>query len=79
MKIEDNILNQKLELIQWLSTIEDKSTIEKLIALKNNEDKDWWDLISKKEKQSIENGIEDAEQGKLEPHSRVKKMYERWL
>lgn len=79
MKIEKNILNQKLELIQWLSTVEDKSTIEKLIELKNKENEDWWNSISMNEKQSIENGLDDAKLGKIKPHSSVKKLYEKWL
>lgn len=72
-------LNKKIELIQWLSTLEDNSIIEKLLKLKKEETKDWWESISKAEKDSIEKGILDADNNKLEPHSNVRKIYEKWL
>ncbi|RRA94895.1 hypothetical protein [Paenimyroides viscosum] len=72
-------LNKKIELIQWLSTLEDHSIIEKLLKFKKEETKDWWDSISEGEKESIEKGISDADNNKLEPHSNVRKIYEKWL
>ena len=72
-------LNKKIELIQWLSTLEDNSIIEKLLKFKKEETKDWWDSISEVEKKSIEKAISDADNNKLEPHSNVRKIYEKWL
>ncbi|MDO5637143.1 MAG: hypothetical protein Q4G18_07830 [Myroides sp.] len=72
-------LNKKIELIQWLSTLEDHSIIEKLLKFKKEETKDWWDSISEVEKESIEKGISDADNNKLETHSNVRKIYEKWL
>jgi len=77
MKI--NIQNKKIELIQWLSTLNDESTIEKLMKLRESEKTDWWQEISKEEKKSIEKGIKDADSGKLKSHSEAKKLYEKWL
>lgn len=74
-----NVLNQKLELIQWLSTIEDSSIIEKIMDIRNKESKDWWLSISQSEKESIELGLKDAKSGKLNPHSKARKLYEKWL
>ncbi|WP_211226552.1 hypothetical protein [Pedobacter glucosidilyticus] len=79
MNVNLNILNQKLELIQWLSTIEDSSIIEKIMDLKKKESKDWWNSISESEKESIELGLKDAESGKLNPHSKARELYEKWL
>ncbi|ESU20218.1 hypothetical protein ABGT15_13025 [Flavobacterium enshiense] len=79
MNIELNIQNKKLELIQWLSTIEDSSIIEKIMELRKRESKDWWNSISESEKQSIEKGLQDAEAGKLNPHTNARKLYEKWL
>jgi hypothetical protein len=79
MNIELNILNQKLELIQWLSTIEDSSIIEKIMDLRKEESKNWWNSISESEKESIEKGLNDADAGKLNPHSNARKLYEKWL
>jgi len=79
MNIELNILNKKLELIQWLSTIEDSTIIEKIMDLRKKESKDWWNSISESEKESIEKGIIDADSGKLNPHLSARKLYEKWL
>ena len=79
MKADLNIQNKKLELIQWLSTIEDLSVLNKIIDLKKQENKDWWNSISENEKQSIEKGLQDAEAGKLNSHSKAKQLYDKWL
>ena len=79
MNLELNMQNKKLELIQWLSTLEDSSIIEKIIELRKSENKDWWNSISEDEKRSIERGLEDAESGKLNPNSSARKLYEKWL
>jgi hypothetical protein len=79
MNVNINVLNQKLELIQWLSTIEDSSIIEKIMDLRKKESIDWWNSISESEKQSIELGLKDAESGKLNPHSKARELYEKWL
>ena len=79
MNIESNIQNKKIELIQWVSSIEDESIIEKIVELRKKEVKDWWNSISENEKKAIENGLKDAEAGKLNPHSNAKKLYEKWL
>jgi hypothetical protein len=79
MNIELNIQNKKLELIQWLSTIEDSAIIEKIMDLRKKESKDWWNSISENEKESIEQGLKEADSGKLNPHSNARKLYEKWL
>jgi len=73
------ILNKKIELIQWLSTLEDKSIIEKLLQFKKEESKDWWNSISGKEKSSIEKGIIETDEENLKPHTVAQKVYEKWL
>ena len=66
-------------MIQWLSTIEDLSVINKIFDLKKQENKDWWNSISESEKQSIENGLQDADAGKLNSHSKARQLYDKWL
>lgn len=73
------LLNQKIELIQWLSTIEDRSLLNKIMELRNKESKDWWATISEFEKKSILKGIKDADEGKLNEHSKARKIYEKWI
>lgn len=79
MNIELNIQNKKLELIQWLSTLENVATIKKIMDLRKEENKDWWDSISTNEKESIERGLQDAEAGKINSHDTARKLYEKWL
>jgi len=77
--MDAQILNEKLELIQWLSSIEDKSIIKKLIEFRKRETKDWWNEILDAEKASIEKGLKQADNNELEPHSKARKLYEKWL
>ncbi len=56
-------LNEKLELIQWLSTLEDASIIKKRIQFRKEETKDWWNSISEEEKNRL----------KREYHKRIMK------
>ena len=70
------IQNKKLELIQWLSTIEDLNFLEKISELISRENKkDWADTISEFERKSIEKGIAQANAGKLNPHSKAREIY----
>ncbi len=57
----------------------DLSVLEKIIAIRKQESKDWWNSISELEKKSIEKGLEDAESGKLNSHSKARKLYGKWL
>ena len=79
MNLDFNIESKKLALIQWLTSLNDVSMIDKILELKNKETKDWWNEISDEEKESIEKGLSDAESGKLKPHSEIRKKYEKWL
>ncbi|WP_114791882.1 hypothetical protein U0035_15220 [Niabella yanshanensis] len=77
--MKGQVADKKLELIQWLSTLEDDATLNKLIEFKNDETALLWNQIADIEKESISKGIEDADQGKLTDHSFVRKLYEKWL
>ena len=77
--MEANIQNTKIELIQWLTTLDDNSLIQKILDLRKSQTKDWWSEISEREKISIRKGISDADKGKLNSHSEARKVYEKWL
>ena len=79
MNLDFNIESKKLALIQWLTSLNDVSMIDKILELKNKESKDWWNETSDEEKESIEKGLSDAESGNLRPHSEIRKKYEKWL
>ncbi|MFT4093912.1 MAG: hypothetical protein QM640_09725 [Niabella sp.] len=77
--MESEMLDKKIELIQWVSALEDADMLQRLIDLKKETSDNWWVTISDEEKTSIEKGIEQAKQGKLTPHSEVRKHYEKWI
>lgn len=77
--MELDLEHKKIELIQWLSTLSDKDTIDKLMELRKSEKSDWWSDLSSKEKESIEKGIKDADEGRLNDHSKAKEIYGKWL
>lgn len=70
---------KKNELIQFLSTIDDISILNEIAEFINQRGNDWWEDLSKDEKNSINKGIQDADAGRLVPHAEVKKLYEKWL
>ncbi|GGW26869.1 hypothetical protein GCM10007383_10200 [Arenibacter certesii] len=55
------------------------SLIDKLMKLREEESTDWWDEIASLEKESIEKGMQDANDGKLTSHSTAKNAHEKWL
>ena len=76
-----NIHAEKIDIIQWIAGINDKTILQQLKTLKEQSIKksDWWDSISQEERQSIDEGLEDSKNGRTVPHSEVRKMYEKWL
>ena len=75
-----NLESEKLKLIEWITNLNDDSTIEKIKMLKENHNqKDWWDEISDDEKAAIEDGLKDIDAGRVVSHEEVKKRYEKWL
>ena len=64
---------------QIVTVDKDSSIIEKIMDLRKKESSDWWNSISESERKSIENGLKDAESGKLSSHSNARKLYEKWL
>lgn len=74
-----NIQERKIELIQWLSLIDDVSLIDKVAKVREESVHDWWDEVSDAEKESIAKGIEQANAGQMRPHSDARVKYEKWL
>ncbi len=72
-----SIQERKLELIQWLSLVDDVSLLDKVSDLKEQSTRDWWDEISEAERESVSKGLQDAEVGRFRPHSDAKAIYER--
>jgi len=67
----------KLELIEWLTKLDDKETINYLKVVKDSssEKKDWWHSLSEDQKYGIRKGLKDIEEGRVIDHDDVKKKY----
>ena len=69
-----NLQAKKLELVQLIINTRKPLTLKKVEeVLKSEAESDWWDEISDAERQSIENGLAEADKGKLIPHEEVMK------
>lgn len=74
------IQSKKIELIQWLSTIDDVAVLDKITELITQENKkDWGKELSTLEIESIEKGQLDASLKKVNPHSKARDIYGKWL
>lgn len=67
----------KLELIEWLTKLDDDETIQYLKLVKDSKDKqtDWWHDLSNAQKRGIERGLRDIDEGKVVSHDQVKSKY----
>ncbi|RPJ67837.1 MAG: hypothetical protein EHM20_17085 [Alphaproteobacteria bacterium] len=67
----------KLELIQWLTKLEDDETLDYLKVVKDSSDsnKDWWNELSDEQKSGIERGLKDIDNGRVHSHKDIKLKY----
>jgi predicted transcriptional regulator len=66
----------KLELIEWLTQLDDADTIEYLKVVKDSKsDSDWWQELTPAQKQSLERGLKDVDAGRVTPHDDVKSRF----
>ena len=73
-----DILTEKLQLIEWLAKLNNTAVLKEFIALKKEQEKDWWDQIDAEERAEIEEGLAQADQGEVVPHKEVMDRYEKW-
>ncbi len=74
MKIEA----AKLELIEWLTTVESEDVLSALLFYKKtHETDDWADNLTAKQKAKIYQGLEDVKAGRVSESSEVWKKYGR--
>ena len=77
-----NAYAEKIEIIQWIAGLDDKATLRQLRKIKEQSDiklHEVNDLISLKEYESIQRGIEDSANGRVTSHLEVRKKYEKLL
>jgi hypothetical protein len=70
-----DIQAEKLNLIKWLTDVEEPSVIKRFIALKNEQEPDWWDEIGDDEKAEVEEGLSEADRGDVLSHEQVMAKY----
>ena len=70
-----DIQAEKLNLITWLTQLNDSSVISEIKALKKESEHDWWDTLSKQQQQDIDEGLKDLKDGKKKSISAVLKKY----
>ncbi len=68
----NNIDSHKLNIIQWITNLDDFAIIRQLEELKTRNSNQ---VIDKAEEQSVLTGIQDAQNGRLNPHSEAYKIY----
>jgi predicted transcriptional regulator len=73
-----DIQAEKLNLIKWLTEVKEPSVIERFIALKNDQQGDWWDKVDDDEKAEIEEGLTQADNGEVFSHEEVMSKYQKW-
>jgi hypothetical protein len=57
---------KKHDLIAWINRLSDENTIEFLYGLKKSKSKnDWLDELSENQKEILQNGIDDIENGNV--------------
>jgi len=73
-----DIQAEKLQLIEWLARLNNTTTLKRFIALKKEQEKDWWDQINNEEKAEIEEGLFQADRREIIPHREVMAKYKKW-
>ena len=69
------------EITEYLSLLNPRQKKTVLSVVKNfaEEQKDWWDEISKEQQLAIDESLAEMKEGKLTPHNEVMKKYRKWM
>jgi predicted transcriptional regulator len=69
---------RKYHFIKQLENVDEKllEKLEALVALSKKDD--WFLSLSKEEQDEIEDGIKEADNGTLEQHESVMKIFDKW-
>lgn len=68
----------KLELIEWLTKLNDIETLNYLKVVKESRsgNQDWWNDLTEQQRLGIQRGLKDIDEGRIVSQSDVKKKYE---
>ncbi len=67
----------KLELIEWLTRLDDQDTLRYLKVVKDSSsiNHDWWDDLTKEQIEGINRGLKDIDEGRVISHRDVRIKY----
>jgi len=67
----------KLELIEWLTQLDDDDTLDflKIVKESRKDNQDWRFDLTNEQKMGIERGLGDIDLGKVTPHSEIAHKY----
>ncbi len=71
-----NIETRKINLISWISHLQDENMLSRIEELQSQK-QDWWDMISDEERAEIEEGIAQADRGELKTTDEVLAKYQK--
>ena len=76
-----DIQTEKLDLIEWISKLEDASVINELMKIKEDysNSKDWADSLKQEELASIKRGLNDFDNKNVHSHQTARRIYEKYL
>lgn len=57
-----NLETRKINLINWISTLQEENTLNKVEEIQKTTT-DWWDTISKEDKEAINEGLNQLDKG----------------
>jgi RNA polymerase-interacting CarD/CdnL/TRCF family regulator len=73
-----DISAQKIAIIQRICEIQDNDQIDHIKNIIDNPQaskSDWWDQITQEEKESINRGLDDLQQGKVYSHDLIRTFF----
>lgn len=79
MLAEASLDTKKVDIIQWVSQIQDKSVIDDLQAYQQFYSQSINNPISQAEETALSKGLDDLENGKMRPHADALAIYGKWL
>ena len=73
-----NIETTKLELMHLLLQTQKESILKKIKTVFEEEQVDWWNDMSKKEKEEIKIGLAQADKGEYKANETVMNRFDKW-
>lgn len=66
-----NLETRKINLINWLSSVQEEDILEKVEKIQK-EKSDWWDTIDSEDKKAINEGLDQLDKGEYLTRSQVR-------